>query len=134
MAACLGQICGGQRRIDERNVTDVKLRRPIVLHDHRSAGHLKQDVIVVDCVGTDVAMRALESSGIETHVHGLETADISRARPAREGLRIDSAGTVTAANRTDRIPPRIVIQTWRAEKVGTHVARMHGHPPGTAKV
>jgi len=117
VAPLLRYVCHGPRRVDQSDITDCKFHSPVVLDDSRLTGHLKDRVVVIPSVNTDVLARALEAMSIGTKLHCFQSANASDTRSARKGIGFDPVRRVPATDQADHVSPRFVIQVWGAEKI-----------------
>src|SRR3982074_1724420 len=117
VAPPLRYVCHGPRRVDESDITDCKFHNPVVLDASRMPAHLKDRVVVIPGVNTDVLVRALEAMSIGTKLHCFQSANASDTRSARKGIGFDPARRVPATDQAARIWTRFVIQAWGAEKI-----------------
>src|ERR1700730_3276797 len=122
VAHLLRYVCHGPRRVDESDFTDSEFHSPVVLDDSRLASHLKDGVVVIPSVNTDVLARALEAMSIGTQLHCFQSANASDTRSAGKGIGFDPVRRIPATDQADHISPCFVIQVWGAEKIA---ARMH---------
>jgi hypothetical protein len=93
-------------------------RSLLVLGHERLTAKRKENEIVIRTVKADVAIVALDATGIAPSLQCFKSEDLDGANPAGKRVAFDTFGIVSPAHLLQQLSPRVVAQLRLAEKIG----------------